>query len=245
MKRIITFILLFTLCLGTALASEWQEGLGPGKPYRAVPEVDLSERLGYMVFYPSQALPAKNMCRTLSIYLPREDVRIGHGTIDLYAADKKNPVLRIAMNDADIRPMNAAELAALQWGSGTCCEIHLPRSLELGKAYYVQMSQGCFVTESGLSSPAITQRSAWSFTLSGEYGVGGITDSPANEISFDLVLGGEAASAALYSRDASVDFPRVFFDQSSHVTGHVTGDHPAWGVIFFDAEGQTIDQFEF
>ena len=259
MKRTLTLFLFFTLCLSTALAAEWPEGLGPGKPYSAVKEVNPEEELGYMMFYPSQDDPAAKLCRTLFIYLPREDVAPGDGTLQL-CTRKDGAVLSIPMRDEALvlkRPLTETELTALRWGGGTCFEIQLPTSLQFGKDYYVKLAEGCIVTQGGLQSPAISKKNAWSFMLSGDYGIGGlayrrpqvsepvVTPQAGDEISFELLLGGNAASAALYSRDASVDFPVTSYQASGHVTGTVIGDSPTWGVLFFDEAGNPLDQLEF
>ena len=259
MKRIIALVwaAALLLCAGAAQAAGWREDLGPERPYTTMPQVDLTEEIGYMMFYPNQGMPATTVCQTLFIYLPREDVKAGEGMLQLNTA-KDGPVLSIAMNDADAvrqRAMSEDELELWLWGSGSCFEIRLPRTLEFSKDYYITMAQGCIVTDDGLESPAIQDRSAWRITLGGDYGIGGLmyqdaptgqtTDQARGEISFRLELSGEAKSAVLYSRDASVDFPVTFFGESSHVTGVVTGDTPDWGVMFFDAEGMKLDQLEF
>ena len=259
MKRIITLILLLILCAGSALAAEWPEGLGPGKPYSTVKAVNLEKELGYLMFYPSQDDPVETMCRTLFIDLPREDVAPGDGTLQL-CTRKDGVVLSIPMSDEALvhaRPLSEAELTALRWGGGTRFEIHLPKSLAFGKDYYVTLAEGCIVTESGLRSPAISKKNAWSFTLSGDYGVSGlayhkpgvsshaITAQAGDEIRFALVLGGDAASAAVYSRDASVDFHVASYHANDQVIGTVISDSPAWGVLFFDEAGNLIDQLEF
>lgn len=261
MKRIIALAWLAALflCVGAARAAEWREGLGPGQPYTNVPEIDLTERLGYMMFYPNEDMAVENVCRTLYVYLPREDVKRGEGLLRLNT-EKDGAVMSIAMSDENLvrqRAMTEEELDWWLWGGGTCFEIQLPRSLDFGKTYYVTMAKGCIVTEDGVENPPISDRGAWRVALAGEYGIGGmtcrrpqtneesiLTPRAGDEIAFDVVLGGEAASAALYSRDASVDFTVSYLETSSRVTGTCTSDSPAWGIMFFDAEGRRIHQME-
>lgn len=251
------------LCASAAWAAEWREGLHPGQPYATLPAVDLTQEIGYMMFYPNEGMPATAVCRTLYIYLPREDVLAGEGTLRLSAVED-GPVLDVAMNDETLvrhRAMTEDELDAWLWGSGSCFEIQLPRALEWGKTYYATMAKACVTTEAGIDSPAISGQYSWRFALAGEYAVSGLEyrrpladgayetvltpAQPGDEITFDLVLGGEAASATLYSRGASVDFPTVHTERSMQVTGVVTADAPAWGVMFFDAQGEMLDQLEF
>lgn len=255
MKRIIALccaaLLLWT---GAAQAAEWREGLTAAKPYPTLPQVDLAGELGYMMFYPNKGMSPDTFCETLYVYLPREDVMAGEGVLQLNTVEDGS-VLRIAMNDKEVirqRAMSEEELELWMWGSGSCFEIQLPQALDFGRSYYVTMSQGCIVTQDGISSPAMNDREAWRFDLAGEYGVGGLarhrlpTDGQDGiEISFHLELGGDAKSAVLYSRDASVDFPISYFSESSQVKGVAAGDSPAWGVMFFDAQGSKLDQLEF
>lgn len=265
MKRIIAMVWLaaLILCLGAAQAAGWHEALGPGQPYANVPEVDLTKELGYMMFYPNRDMSVETVCQTLYIYLPREDVTAGKGVLSLNTAED-GPVLSIGMNDTDSvrqRAMSEEELDVWMWGGGSCFEIRLPQTLEFGKSYFVTMAKNCIVTENGVGNPAIDTPNAWRFALGGEYAVSGMgyrrpqangqyeesvmTAQAGDEIGFDLVLGGEAKSAVLYSRDASVDFPTVYFEESSQIKGIVTGDIPAWGVMFFDAAGGQLAQIEF
>lgn len=265
MKRIIALacLMVLLLCVAAAQAAEWREGLGPGQPYTNVPAVDLNEQLGYIMFYPTQDMPVATVCPKLYIYLPREDVMIGEGALRLNTAED-GAVLTVAMDDADLvrqRAMTEDELDAWMWGGGSCFEIRLPRTLAFGKTYFVTMAQGCIVTADGIASPAIDDRDAWRITLAGDYGIGALetlrpaadgapeatvlTAQPGDEIRFHLQLGGDAKSAVLYSRDLSVDFPAAYFEESAEVVGYVTADTPAWGVMFFDAAGERLDQLEF
>ena len=67
-------------------------------------------------------------------------------------------------------------------------------------------------------------------------------------ISFDLILGGEAATAAIYAPDDTVLFSRdtygladVDADGAVHVEGKVIGDElGTWGVIFLNEAGDTV-----
>ena len=62
-----------------------------------------------------------------------------------------------------------------------------------------------------------------------------------DEINFDVVLGGDAASAVLYSMNDTVHFDQVEFTQSCHVTGAVLADGADWNVMFLDGQGKPID----
>ena len=265
MKRLAALVLII-LMMGTAMAetSAWRDGLGPGKPYAGLPEVDLSKEMGYMMFYPSAGMPAEVVCDRLYLYVPREDVKIGEGTLYLYSETAKNALVWSMEMDSEWisqRPISAAELEGLLWGGGTCVEINLPQTLTFGETYFVNMTQGSLVTEEGVESPAIGGTDRWSFTFETEYGVsameyrhpkgdgsyeGGIKNPEiGDEVRFDLKLGGEAATAVVYVNNNSVDFLGIAYEEDSEVVATVTAEKPSWGVLFLDAEGNVLDQIAF
>ena len=176
MKRIMALALtLVMLCVAMAAqASEWKEDRTPEAPYSGLPVLDLDEAVGYMMPFPNAALSAENSCQRLLLYLPRTDVKPGDGMLHLCSADGKE-VWKTAMNDEEAitqRDISEAELAGLLWGGGTCFEIKLPKTLTLNKSYYVNMSEGCVVSEDGkLKSQAVSGKSMWSFEVTGDYGV--------------------------------------------------------------------------
>lgn len=155
----------------------WREGLSPSKPYAGVPAVDLSKQLGYMIFSPTKTRDVENSCQRLYVYLPRKDVKAGEGLMQL-CTEEDGVLWETKMNNAESieeREMTRAERKSLLWGDGTCFEIKLPKSLELGRTYYVNMDRGCIETEDGaLESPAVIGKNGWEFEVKGEYGVCGM-----------------------------------------------------------------------
>ena len=271
LARMMTLVLLLA-CAG-ASAAEWPEGRSAAKPYSNVPEVKLDETLGYIMLYPSDKLPSALFCNSLEIYLPREDVTVGKGTLTLWEkgeGTEARAVETVAFGDGDraeVRPLDEEELEGLMWGSGVCVEIRLPVSLEFGKSYYVLMDEGCIVGGDSLPSPAISSAEAWKPELTGDFGVSGLyyTEPKADEagedaaaeapayalepkagdaIQFDLVLGGEAAGAVMYSGNDSAFFETLEYDGSATVTGKVLSDDLQWGVIFLDAQGEVLEILE-
>ena len=110
----------------------------------------------------------------------------------------------------------------------------------------------------------------WTPSVTGDFGVGGLyysaapaepTDEeeeaaePAEEapaepklkpakgdvVNFDVVLGGDAKTAIMYSENNSVYFETLEYTENSHVTGTVTEDDVRWGVVFVDEAGQPGD----
>ena len=177
MKKLVAMILVCMLCLTTAYAAEWTDGLSPAKPNPLVDEVNLDEMMGYIMLFPNGKLPANYYCDVLEIYLPREDLERGEGTVRLYETEGDVEVESIDFADADrveIRPLEEAELPRY-WGGGSCVEIHLSRSLQFDKTYYVLMDEGCFTASAGsVKNPPITAHEAWTPVLNGDYGISGL-----------------------------------------------------------------------
>ena len=277
MKRIIAILVVCMLCLTSAYAAEWAEGRSAAQPYAGVPEVDLTQTMGYIMMYPRTKLPARFFCDALEMYLPREDIVLGEGTLTLYKGDGE-VVATVPFTDeemVELRPLEEEELNGLMWGGGVCVEVHLPVSLTIGESYYVLAEEGCFTTADGkIPSVAISSPEAWTPVVNGDYGVSALSysvapaveeteegeEAPAeNEeieleykntpevgdvIHFDLVLGGDAKFAVIYSENESVEFETTQFTESCHVTGVVAGEELSWGVAFMDGEGddaQVVD----
>ncbi len=210
---------LMLVLAGAGLAeasSGWREGLGPSKPYEGVPEIDLSEKLGYTVFSPTEARDVEHSCQKLFVYLPRTDVKAGEGQLHLYTEEGEE-LWSTAMNDTEavtVRELTAAEQESLLWGEGTAFEVKLPRSLELGKTYIVNMERGCVWTADGkVDNPAVTGADAWRVKLVGDYGVSGaeyrrplVTETPEPE---------EALEATQTPAPTETPDPRVTLDPNA------------------------------
>ena len=61
-----------------------------------------------------------------------------------------------------------------------------------------------------------------------------------DKIHFDVVLGGDAVTAVVFSENDSVFFEQLEFNESCPVTGTVTKDELDWGVVFLDETGNPI-----
>ena len=259
MKKGITLLLVLLMLVGVAQAQQWSEGTSPSQPYTGVPMVDLTQEFGYLMLYPDKSVGVEHYCQKLCIYTPREDVKASDGTFYLCSESNRNgEIWSTAMNNTDaitVRPMTEDELIALMWGGGTCFEVVLPESLELGESYFVNMEEGCIVSTDGVKSPTIGGTDSWAFTLEGDYGISALQyrrpqgngyeegvfhPQAGDEIRFDLVLGGQAAMALVYRNNESVEFDETAFDQSGEVIGQITGENPALGVLFMDAQGNEV-----
>ena len=61
-----------------------------------------------------------------------------------------------------------------------------------------------------------------------------------DKIHFDLVMGGDAKTAVVFSENDSVYFEQLEFTESGPVTGTITKDELDWGVVFLDESGNAI-----
>ena len=263
MKRIVALLLAaLVLCMGVAQA-EWQEGTSPAKPYKDMPEINLDELMGYMMMFPKTGNAISYACQRLYIYLPREDVKAGEGTF--YLMNEEDGVIwSTKMTDTEAitqRSINGAELEGLMWGGGTCFEILLPKTLELNKPYFVNMTRGCIVAENGVENVQIGGTDSWAITVEGDFGVSGLEYRRAqyngtyeeqilhpqagDEIRFDLVMGGDAVVASIYDLNGSVEFEQTTFTDSCEVIGEVVLEDLSWGVVFLDSENNVLGRVEF
>lgn len=260
MKKILALILILAMCVGaSAMAAEWAEGLGPQKPYSGSPEVDFNETFGYMMLMPMNGgtiVPGEKM---LSIYLPREDVQAGEGELKLFT--KENGLVEeIAVSAETIvgRALNDEELEGLMWGGGTVFEIKLAQPLEPNCNYYVQMSKGCIVSpDFEVASPAISGKKAWTFNTEVASYVENLTychmvegqeepttvEAPlvGDTAKFTIVIGEDAAAAALYCDAGSFVPEFTYFEETTETTVRFPANGEVkWGVIFLDADGMGI-----
>lgn len=267
MKKLIAICLMLMLVVASASAAEWPEGLSPSRPSMGVGEVDLTEKLGYMMFYPNaKEQISVHGTKLLIIYLPREDVRAGDGHLTLIS-DDRGEEWSVAFNNTEfvnVRPMVEDELNSLIWGSGTCFEITLPVSLRLGCTYNIDMDRGCIIADVGKGivndeSKSVATRA---FTMETDYGVSELSyqfevgdDTYENRtgsavagdrLRFDLVLGGAAKSATVVSwSNGAISFENGnYFTESCEVTGEVFADDPEWSVYFWDVETPPATQDE-
>ncbi|MBQ1310765.1 MAG: hypothetical protein IIY55_02865 [Blautia sp.] len=272
MKRIIAFAcaaLLGVMPVMPVHAAEWKEGLSAAQPYSGVPAVDLNQTMGYTMLFPRAKMPAQHFCDVIEMYLPREDIERGEGSITLF--DEDGEVFKADFTDetaVEIRPLEEVELEGLMWGGGTCVSLHLPVSMTIGKSYYVHMDEGCFTASGGqVLSLAISGNDAWVPVLTGDFGVnalrylkgtgeeaaegtaeedtlnGEITTAPVkgDKVVFDLLLGGPAVTAVLYSENGSVQFPTMEYKESGEVAGTIIGDELSWGLVFLNDAGDVLD----
>ena len=288
MKNSLIALILAAAVFGAspASAAEWKDGRSPAQPYAGVPEVDLSQTMGYIMLYPRAKMPVEHFCDVLEIYLPREDVERGEGTLRLY--DESGEILSVQFEDEEqvgIRKLSEDELNGLMWGSGVCIDIYLPVSLTIGGDYYVTMDEGCFTAADGaVVSLGYTGKEVWVPVVTGDFGInamayydtgeeeetaeseavpvpvtqpaadgeeeaepeevsGEVTLTPGkgDKVRFELLMGGDADVAVLYSENGSVLFPEIEYKESATVVGTVLSNDINWGVVFLNKDGDILD----
>lgn len=255
MKRLMALSLaLLMLLTATAYATEWEEDLGPQKPNEQLREIDLNDKLGYMLCYPNEKIGPIAGVKTLFIYLPREDVELNsNGGNFILRSDDKGEEYRLAANDSNsviLRPMLDSEKSSLGVGSGVWIEINLPVSLRLGRSYSLDIDAGCIVVP-GLERTHEKITNATRFVTNADYGVSELsyirTKDNGNEETvvgkitagdtarFDIVIGGDAKAATIIPGEG-ISFSAETVTESCEVTATITGDNPTWQVVFWDVE---------
>lgn len=63
-----------------------------------------------------------------------------------------------------------------------------------------------------------------------------------DEIHFELLMGGDAKIAVVFSENDSVFFPTQQFTESCTVTGTITKEDLDWGVVFMDENGAVLEK---
>lgn len=291
MKKLTALILVCLLCVATAYAGEWPEGLSSAKPMPGVPEVKLDETIGYYFPTPKPGgLEARLFCDVLEFWMPREDIVLGDGHAHLCDANGEVADIDFANPDqVKLRVLEQEELEyyfpAHPWGCGVCIEMYLPVSLKLNEDYYVLMDANCFSAAEGkVTNPVMDEKTEkkWMPILVGDYGISGLyycapSEKPVEEevvqdlseeeekpeptkepeetgpiepklvhevgddIHFDLVLGGDAKVAVVYSENDSVYFETPEYTESCTVTGTITKEDLDWGVVFLNENGEQLD----
>ena len=179
--RALALALILALLTGAASAASWREGTGPEKPYLGKPAVNLDRTLGYYMLYPQAGFAAQYYCDCLTVYLPREDVTVGAGEMNLYAPDGSLLFnVNVAENNAAVvEPMTEIELDSLMWGSGVAYRIRLPFSLPAlgaGEAYTATLDDGAILAAGGaVGSAALGVKEPWVIAVQGDYCIGGLS----------------------------------------------------------------------
>lgn len=101
----------------------------------------------------------------------------------------------------------------------------------IGNLYYSAPVEVEATEEEGEAEAAEAQSGEVEYKLVPEVG---------DQITFDLVMGGDATAAVVYSENDSVFFPTPQFTESCTVTGSITGEELDWGVVFLDEAGTVL-----
>lgn len=267
MKRklgwLLTVLLMGAMMAAGCRAEGWEEGRSAEKPYQGVPAAEFSENIGYMIMYPSRDTTVDASIMQLFVYLPREDVRAGEGTLYL-CSEEEGMEMEIAFNDSRRvieRAMTEEELSGLLWGSGTCFEVRLARSLELNKSYFINMTADCIVAPSyGNGNLEIGGTETWRFDTKADYGISrialmdasGADEEPewiapesakaGDALTFQLDLSGNAVAASVFCPEEILSLQDNYFEESCTITADILATGAAsLGVVFFDEKGEMLD----
>ena len=259
MKRFIVICLAIMMLCTNAFAAEWAEGLSPNKPYQGTPAVDFNETIGYMMLYPVNGDNINGGELVLKIYLPREDVQAGEGTLKLKSKeDGTVEEVEVSAETFVARPMNEEELNAMMWGSGTVFEITMTKPIDINRNYYVELSEGAIVSpDYEAVSPDIKRKDAWYFdTMTINY-IDKLTynrvvegkDKPqkvetvqaGDTAEFKIVMDEETAYAVIFC-DSGLIVPETnYFEEGTETTIQFPVEGTVeWGVAFFDSEDYLV-----
>ena len=260
MKKLCVLCLALIMICTTASAATWSQGLGPQKPYFGTPEVDFTKTIGYMMMYPVNGSTVVPGLDKLCIFMPREDVETGSGTMTLNMRSvSKSIEMEVNAETLVARPMTDEELDALLWGCGTVFEMMLEQPLAENQKFSVQMTEGCIVAkEQEMVSPAIDKDDIWSFdtntsnviakldyyrVIDGKEKVVAAGNVQAGDFArISIAMGEDAAFAAIYCNGGLIRPDQYNYTESVVTDVHFPEEGEVkWGVVFMDAEGKLVN----
>ncbi len=235
-------------------APVWNNGQSPSQPYKGVPPVDLTQKLGYMVFTPLNNDNADDVLTSLTIYLPREDVKAGEGALSVYEKDGKAPLEVVSFSDAarvSVAPIDQETLNWLYWESGVAFTVRIANALDADKGYYVSMEENCIVSADGaVGNIALDGKKGWAFTTNAEAGVTARTRSGdealkvGDSVRMEVKLGGDATSAMVFCDTEAVSSEDHPLTESGTLTARYEKAGSArWGVAFMDEAGSLLSVY--
>lgn len=253
--------LLIVLCMvltGVAAAEgaqetafpRWSNGLSAAQPYKELPEVDLTQKLGYMMFHPANGGTADVGQRTLEIFLPRTDLSLGSGMIHLIDKADGSTVAEYSVTDGEyVKLISTIEtdLEWLQWETGMTLVVMMDHSLPIDHEYYVTLDEGIIQAEAyGISNPEMVTERGWSFSTASDYGVEQVETGEDGNIVVHVRLGGEAVAAYPYlieGSDLTTDVNELTESGTITITG--AQEDLKWGISFVDASGNVVAMYEY
>ncbi|NLF29243.1 MAG: hypothetical protein GX592_15230 [Clostridiales bacterium] len=258
--RILAIMMALAL-LGGALtsaesAATWSNGQSPQQPYKGVPPVDLTKKLGYMVLDPLNNENVDTAINSLIIYLPRTDVQAGDGALRLYEKGVKAPIQEVSFADSarvTVAPIDADTLAWLFWESGVQFTVAIDNSLDGDKTYTASLDPNCIVApEYGVGNSELNGAKGWTFTTKVTSGVlklkrsGQAIPRVGDSVAVEVRMGEGAASAMIFSGSDALTSEDEPLTQSGTLTGHYAKEGPVdWGVALMDASGQFISIYHY
>ena len=241
------------ICTGAAVAEGtqesvfplWENGLSAQRPYEDLPEVDLTEKLGYMMFYPTNNSVADIGTKVLEIFFPRTDVSAGDGKISLLDKESGTLIASYPMSDGKhvaFAAASAKDLEWLGWETGMQALITLDASLFIDREYYVTFDKAAIVVRDyEIENPAMTTQRGWSFSTASNYGVEGLTVNEDGNTIVQIKLGGSAIEAYPFligEGDLNTDMDML--SENGSITIQASSGKVEWGIAFADANGNVL-----
>ncbi len=238
-------------------AAAWSNGQSPAQPYKGVPPVNLSKKLGYMVLDPLNNENADGASGILRIYLPRVDVKAGAGSINVYEEGAKSPLETIVFDDSSrvtMEPIGAEDLAWLYWESGVCFTVRLDNSLDADKTYYATLEEGTILATDyeAVTNTLLDGRKGWTFTTNTDAGVtarrrsGGDMPKVGDDVTVEVKLGGAVASATIFCDTDAVTSDGQPLNESGELTAHYAkAGLASWGIALMDESGTLITAYRY
>jgi len=236
-------------------APAWSDGLSAAQPYKGVPPVDLTKKLGYMVLDPLNNSNADGVVDALRIYLPRTDVEPGGGVLRVYEAGSGRALEEIPLSDAAqvaVNPIGAEMLGWLYWGGGICVEVRLRNALDIDRAYTVSLEQNAIVApDYGIGNSAMEGRTGWSFTTKADSGVverrfsGEMPPKVGDAVAIELKLP-EGMAAAVFCHSEAVAAEESPDAEPGTLTARFNEAGPVdWGVALLGEGGELLSLYRY
>ncbi len=263
MKKILqALVILMTLVLLTGMSAsaqsvaKWSNGQSPEQPYKGVPPVDMTKKLGYMVLDPLNNENVDTAINVLKIYLPRSDVKAGDGTLKLYEAGVKEPIEEISFSDSarvTAAPIDEKTLAWLFWESGIQFTVTLNNSFDADKTYSVTLGANSIVVpEYGIGNTQLDGAKGWTFTTNAASGVirrtrsGEATPKVGDNETVEIKLSEGVATAMIFCENEALVTEDEPLTQSGTLTGHYAKEGSvSWGVALMDTSGQLVSVYHY
>ena len=137
----------------------------------------------------------------------------------------------------DAAAMSAASSSQAQGGDSAPAATTTTGGLDAAAMSAASSSQA----QGGDAASASAGTAAGTETSEEELGEVTLRPVKGDVMTLNIVIGGEAVSAVVYSENGSVLFDRQEVRSSSPVTGQILDNDVSWGIVFLNANGDVLD----